>query len=231
MTAIILTRPKPQADAFGAELQACLTMPILVQPLIEIETEPADVPIHCDAIIFTSANAVASLSSGKGGFALCVGDMTAISATGAGFNAVSVDGTAEDVAQHIIGDPRLSRLSWFHPHGAHVTGAFHNTLRTAGIRLETKVVYRQNTRAWSDHEFQRATNGANLFPVFSPNGARVLLSALGVHAGGMGFVALSDAVSRALVGIERFYISVAPAPNRAAMLEAIKKRVSATRFF
>ncbi|MEO1562239.1 MAG: uroporphyrinogen-III synthase [Pseudomonadota bacterium] len=217
MSIVILTRPKLQADAFANDLRGFINCDIYILPLIEIEAmASAEVPSDC-AVIFTSANAVATAKADKGTFALCVGDATADAAIAAGFQAASVNGTASDVANHILSDPDLRSLSWLHPHGAHVAGKIAELLRHEKVSVKTKVTYRQTAMTWSKDQKTLVENSRCLFPVFSPNGANVLSKELNDLAGQRHFVAISAATAQHLPP----NTVISDAPTRAAMLKTV----------
>jgi len=222
MRSVILTRPRHQAEEFATLIRQRFDAEVHCCPLIEIEYHPSDWPSDIGGVILTSANAVRSVAPRPGMTALCVGDATADAARNAGFDALSADGTADHLARMMLGDPALMQIAWFYPHGAHVVGSLVADLTNAGVKVQSTVSYKQVERAWSEAERETALRGDNLFPVFSPNAARVLSVALkGVSLPKARFLAISAQAAERLVEDWVGQIAVAAHPSREAMLDLI----------
>ncbi len=219
---LILTRPKAQSEGFAAEVMASWDGPlqIIQSPLIEIV--PLEVqPTPTDAVIFTSANGVASaarLNLTVGLTAWCVGSKTAALAKAAGFAPIEGPGDANGLIATIIASHPSGRI--VHIRGKHARGDVSKRLNAAGIACMDLVTYDQRERPLSvqAHETISAANFV-IFPLFSPRTATILAKQEPISSDVV-IIALSEAVRDALpVGFARQVIT-AEKPDQAAMLEA-----------
>lgn len=219
---LILTRPKAQSEGFAAEVMASWNGPlqIIQSPLIEIV--PLEVqPTPTDAVIFTSANGVASaarLNLPVGLTAWCVGSKTAALAKEAGFAPIEGPGDANGLIATIIASHLSGRI--VHIRGKHARGDVSKRLNAAGIACMDLVTYDQRERPLSvqAHETISAANFV-IFPLFSPRTATILAKQEPISSDVV-IIALSEAVRDALpVGFARRVITVEK-PDQAAMLEA-----------
>ena len=230
MRSVILTRPIDQAEAFAAHLRKRFLAEVHCCPLIEIETQMTEWPEGIEGVIFTSANAVKTVEPMSGRMALCVGNSTAEVARDAGFDAVSADGSAKDVFDLLIGDEKLRAMSWFYPHGAHVSGDLVGRLVATEVQVADVITYQQVVRNWTAAERNLALNTDAVLPVFSPNGARKLISEIGANAPkGVGFVAISPQVGEIIAAEFGSCVRVAERPTRDAMLAAIGEELEVQR--
>ncbi|MEM9716216.1 MAG: uroporphyrinogen-III synthase [Pseudomonadota bacterium] len=221
-TRVILTRPKAQAMAFADMLLGATDHEVFICPLMEIVTQEYNVPDGADVLIFTSANAVRPRQSGEPTCAICVGDATADAAVTAGYEAVSVNGTAQDLSRYILSQNDLCSAALFHPHGAHVTGGLHEALRDARVNLTTQTVYHQQPRDWNDSDKQLIQDADCIFPIFSPNSGGLLAAALlDMSSSRARFVAISSAAAAPIPPHLGDLVKIAPEPTRVAMLEAV----------
>lgn len=218
---LLLTRPKAQSVAFLKALGADLgrTPTNVISPVLEITYHPVKVPNDAQAVIFTSANGVAAAGEGHGKIALCVGDTTAAAALEAGFDPISADGDAGDLARLIIDiqDPAAGPI--FHISGAIQTEGLSETLAQAGFEYTRSVGYEAQPRPLSFEATKTLQNSAVVAPVFSPRSARLLAEALkDLTVKDAQFIAISQAATDAL-GRPAF---TAAAPTRDAMLTTLR---------
>lgn len=105
---LLLTRPLAQSRRFAAEFAARYgaDWPVVISPLLEIVTVPAEVP-PAPVVVFTSESAVApfaALSPAAGRRAWCVGPRTAKVAEAAGFVPILGPGEAQGLVRAILAE-------------------------------------------------------------------------------------------------------------------------------
>ncbi|MEO0342590.1 MAG: uroporphyrinogen-III synthase [Pseudomonadota bacterium] len=223
MNEIILTRPKQQAEHFAHILRSKTNSTVHLMPLIAIKACSDSLKQVDDVVLFTSANAIPFVARGQGQLALCVGDATCEAAKLAGFDAHSANGTAQDLAKLILMRADVNLRRFYHPHGAQVSDGFHETLEEGGIQLFSEVVYRQETQIWSKAQTLLVESRPFIFPVFSPNGARVLAQNLAeIGPQSHRIVAISEDAGKPLIG---FDLLVAEKPSRYGVLEAVLEMI------
>lgn len=183
MRRVLVTRPRPGADATAARLAAKGFLPVLL-PLTRIAaTAPARLPDASvvDAVAATSVNAfrhapaalVAAVAE-KPLFA--VGDSTAAAAREAGFREVrSASGTALELAALIGGATRPGGRV-LHLAGTVRTAGFDQDLRERGLEVETLELYRAEPVDHPDEDVARMLAGGPIWaaPVFSTRGGELL---------------------------------------------------------
>jgi uroporphyrinogen-III synthase len=227
---VLLTRPRGQSAGFAVQVRARLPgARVVVAPLMEI-VATGSVPDlgPGDAVIFTSANAVAAAGAGHGRRAYCVGTRTASAAEAAGFAATVAGPTAEALVAELVRLAPEGRL--VHLHGLHTRGDVAARLAATGLTVEARSVYDQR-EVPPGPDFAEALAAPRLVaPLFSPRSARLFAKAA-CRAGvprtpqPPRLVALSPAVRDALPPDWREGVTVAAAPDASAILDEIARQV------
>ena len=217
--AVLVTRPRPAADRFAAELRAVTRAPILIAPVTAIAPlgRPVDTRFW-KTLVFTSENAIGQAIPIKHKLAYCVGDRTAKVAKSAGFNPISAEGDAEALIAKILEDePRPPIL---HLRGEESTGDIAGRLVEAGIQADEKVVYGQREMPLPPPLLMALAQIPELVvPVFSPRSAERLAKELEDHPR-LTVVAISQAAANAWSGqAER--IVIAQSPDADAVRDAV----------
>jgi uroporphyrinogen-III synthase len=227
---LILTRPREQAEAFAAAVEARLPgrFRSVIAPLLDIV--PVDAALDLDGLqglLFTSANGVAvfaARTAERGLPAWCVGEMTAAAARQAGFAAQSADGDVEALAAQVAAIHRPGGGAFLHVRGRHAAGDLVGRLAAHGIAVRPAELYDQQPRPLDPAVAPLLRRGAPVVAVFSPRSARLLAEA--APAAGWDFaaattLALSPAADAPLAGLAPARRIVAAAPTRAGMLAAL----------
>ena len=242
---LLLTRPRAQACRFADGLTGCLAdLPRVIAPLMEIVPRPLMLdPMPYATFIFTSENGVdgfVAQSPLRDRTAWCVGPRTAAAAAAAGFAVRSAE-AAGGTAEALIASLRAARPAtpMLHLRGAHAVTALAARLTAEGLACDEAVVYAQS-EVPPGAEALAVLSGLRpvLLPLFSPRSARLAARAAQL-AGAQGcgaavhVVAISDAAAerwRALRPDGRAQVTVAPRPDAAGMVEALRgacRRLSA----
>ena len=228
---ILLTRPRAQGARFGALCKAEFgtRAEVMQAPMQEIVwTRPSPALPKDAALIFTSENGVrAALRAGAGKGAnrraYCIGTRTAEVARKAGFDAVSADGTMEDLAALILQLPPGGPL--VHLHGAFVRGDLAGQLAAAGLPATGHVVYEQ--RALPLEPEARAALASPrrvIAPLFSPRSARLLADAA-PEMDNTALPCISKATQDCLPEALRHRATISDEPTGAAMLIAVARQL------
>ena len=224
---ILLTRPRAQGARFAAlcEAEFGTRAEVMQAPMQEIVwTGPPPAMAEDAALIFTSENGVRGAGhTGAGRRAYCVGQRTAEAARLAGYDAISADGTAGDLAALIQKAPPAGPL--IHLHGAFVRGDLAGQLRAGGLRAEGRVVYDQVALPLSPAA-RKALAGPRrvIAPLFSPRSARLLAEAAPDLAN-TALPCISKATRDALPAPLRALATISAAPTGAAMLIAVARQL------
>ena len=228
LPAILLTRPRTQADRFAGEIRRRFgaeigpSLNILISPLFEIIPRTFDQPLSQDQIfVFSSENGVHGLTNSctpTGQTAYCVGDRTAAAAQAAGFTAISAKGNSADLIARILADRPSAPITY--AHGATVRVDIAKALRSQGLNAMNTVVYDQHPRDLSDPAKTLLCNAANtILPVFSPLTATTLSQQLPHSTSQLHVLALSTAVADNWDGPGR--VQICERPNSNSMLDLI----------
>jgi uroporphyrinogen-III synthase len=222
---ILLTRPLAQSERFARALAAELPdVEVVIAPLMEVVALNA--PSRAAAartLIFTSENAVPQAGSGAGRVAWCVGGRTAQAAQEAGFNAISVAGTADDLVARLITEHPEGPV--WHLHGVHVRGDIAGRLEKAGVAVEEAAVYDQRAVPPGAEFHTALARDGVIVPIFSPRSGQLFAQAVGAATPRLTLIAISDAARRALPEAWQNGVELAESPNAEAMLEAITRRI------
>jgi len=212
---LIITRPAPDGARFAALVQEAVAVDVILAPLMEIV--PVDADCVADEVIFTSTNGVAQaarlgLHSGR---AWCVGDRTTAMAQAAGFDAVSAQGTVEDLLTMILAAGPTGNLA--HVRGKEARGNLAARLRTSGVQCRDVIAYEQRAVALTQ-ETKKRIEGAEptIVPLFSPRTAGLLIEQVTIGTGTV-ILAMSPAVAKAVPCGD---VHVIAAPTGEAMLAA-----------
>ncbi len=239
---ILVTRPRPDAEAFAATLEAA-GHEAVVEPLLEIQpappTEPAPDLTAVQALLFTSANgvrALASLSPARDLPAFTVGPTSADAARAAGYaNVESADGDVEDLVR-LVGDRlRPEDGPLFHAAGKVLAGDLKGALEAAGFEVRRAVLYEARPVSRFSAEALEALRAGRLDGAvfFSPRTAlafdRLLRdSGLASACHRMQAFCLSDAVADRLRDLPWANVRVAPRLDGAALLEQLDAAAQGT---
>jgi uroporphyrinogen-III synthase len=227
---LILTRPRDQAEAFAAAVEARLPgrfRPVIA-PLLDIVPVAAALDLDgLQGILFTSANGVAAFAARtpeRGLTAWCVGEMTAAAARQAGFAAQSADGDVVALSAQVVAAHRPGGGAFLHVRGRHAAGDLAGRLAAHGIAIRAAELYDQQPCPLDPAVAPLLRRRDPVVAVFSPRSARLLAEA----APGAGWdltaattLALSAAADAPLAGLAPARRIVAPAPTRAGMLAAL----------
>lgn len=215
---ILLTRPARQSARFAEQLRGELgAVEVVVSPLFRIEPiTRAEISGGFDGVVFTSENAVQFTDAPVGTRAYCVGARTAKAARDAGFEAVSADGTVEDLIRLIKTTATAARL--IHVRGEQSRGNLAQRLDNT----VDKITYRQ-VAVPPTREAKDLVNGDHpiIVPLFSPNSAVLFMMLAKAGRPNMTIVAISGAVKRVISDKYEAQIVTAEKPSGDKMLQAI----------
>jgi uroporphyrinogen-III synthase len=228
---IVITRPRPQAEALAVRLRAeghdCL-----IEPMLEIEPLPGARPSleGVQAIVLTSANAVPALFEHARRLpAYAVGEATAAAARAAGCSRIIVaEGDAKRLGGLIAARCRPGDGALLHLSGEEAREGLADALKPAGLELRRHVVYRAICARSLSQRLQaalrRRTIGAVL--LFSPRTARTfadLVRKAGLEEGleGAAALCLSAAVAEEVRALGWSEVRVAKSPCTAALVHLL----------
>lgn len=218
---LLLTRPAEAAERFASQLppDVLARVDLLVSPLIRIEPLVQSLDFGpARGLIFTSANAVrvvAGVTDDRRLPCFCVGDTTAATARAAGWDALALGATADELVAALLRDRPEGPL--LHLSGEHTRG---DIARRLGDTTET-AVYAQLLQPLNAAARQ-ALDGAMpvIAPLFSPRTARHFAEqAAGrapIHA-----IALSKSVAEPLKPKGFSRVVTALRPDAGAMVKAV----------
>ncbi|MEM7527033.1 MAG: uroporphyrinogen-III synthase [Pseudomonadota bacterium] len=230
---VLVTRPEPDASTECA-LLAERGVEALAAPLtaiVPVEPRP-DVPAEAEAVVFTSAHAVAAMTGSEAARlpAHAVGRRTGDAAAAAGFSVVEPadygSGDVAALARRLIAAPERRFL---HPTGRQVAGDLSAMLATAGKTVERVVVYEAVERPFADEPLAAlAQNRVRAIGFWSPRNAE-LFAARAAEAGwsldGTTAVAISAAAAAPLAASGFARIDRAARPDGDAMRRALCEAV------
>jgi uroporphyrinogen-III synthase len=181
------------------------------------------------ALIFTSEVGVrcfTDLSQRRDLPAWCVGDRTTDAARQAGLDAMSAQGTADDLVA-LIGAHR-PKGTLLHLHGAHTRGDVVARLQAAGHSARGAVLYDQIEAPAPPSLGDVLTGDAPVIvPLFSPRSAALFARAAGaLTRDDVVAIALSAAVKAKLPADWMQACQLAAAPDAPAMIGAIERLIS-----
>ena len=216
------------AEAFRARFGA--DWPVLIAPLTEIR--PLDGAMNlagCDAVVFTSANAVSTfcrISARRDLPAWCVGPRTAEAAAAQGFRVTEGAGDARALAGQLIAGGGVRRVAY--PRGAEVAFDLEKALDPAGIETISAILYDQvSCPVTDDLAAALACAEPHLLPLFSPASARRAVEAMASATAPLLVAAMSVRVADAAGPLHTRALRVADRPDAGAMLDALGALIAA----
>lgn len=228
---VLVTRPRPDAEAFAARLHA-LGHTTIIEPLIDIAFlggPPIDLA-GVQALVFTSANgarAVARRTRARAIPVVAVGPSTAEEARALGFASVSQsDGEGvEGLSRYVQATLDPARGALVHATGTVTAGDLKGALASAGFAVRTERLYQARAADALSGALcaELAAGAVDVATFFSPRTA-ALFAALAEAEGlvpacrGITALALSRAVANALISLPFREVRVAVQPNAEAML-------------
>ena len=232
---VLVTRPEEDARRLAGML-AGQGIGVVCAPLLDI-VYTADDALDLDgaqAVLLTSANGVRALAARTARRdlpALCVGDATAREARDAGFRDVrSAEGDVDDLARLVLRDLRPDGGALVHPAGSRVAGDLGGALARAGFAYRRAVLYAAHKAESLPAQARDALVDGGLDGVllYSPRTAQAFVrlvtdAGLTDRLGGVTAYCLSDAVARALDGLNWAAVRVADRPEQDALLALLLK--------
>jgi len=206
---LLLTRARPQAEAFATDVRRLTSLVPTIAPMQEMRDLPVEIDLSgITALAFTSKNGVEAFAR-KSAIRLpayCVGKATASRAQALGFEAVAAQGNVESLAG-ILPESRV-----LHVHGLHVTG-FIGPLHLA--------IYEQVALPLSsDAKTLLAAGEIDAVALFSPRSTRLFLEAWqAAWSKKPEIYTLSEAVAAPLQGFGQ--PRICESPSAAAMLRLL----------
>ncbi len=206
---LLLTRARPQAEAFAAEVRAQTCLEPLISPMQEMRDLMVEIDLSgITALAFTSKNGVEAFArmSDTRLPAYCVGQATADRARALGFEANAAAGDAESLRE------LLPESGVLHLHGRHVR-------QVLGARQLT--IYDQVALPLGEEASEMlAVGGIDAVALFSPRSAMLLAKVLLENPSTkLVLYTLSPAVAAALP--EGLDVRTCPEPSAAAMLRLL----------
>jgi uroporphyrinogen-III synthase len=233
---VLLTRPLDDSRLI-AEMLEDEGIDCLIWPLTRIAPTVMELklPFTTQGLLFTSANgvrALAALTQRRDLPALCVGKATAAAARKAGFlNCFTADGDARALADLA----RRSGLRTFlHPRGRDAAGDLKGWLAESGQQVTEAVLYQaEETGPPSAPVASALARGeVDVVTVWSRRNGAILarrLAATGAALAETTLLAVSPAAAEPLAEAGFGRIRIAEAPDRTAMLAAIRSVFAALR--
>jgi uroporphyrinogen-III synthase len=227
--AVLITRPEPQARRLAAELRAEGWAP-LIWPLLRIEPLARADLTGAQAVLFTSANAVAQAEPAAIP-ALCVGDATGRAARAAGFTDVrAAEGDAASLARLVVAtlDSTAGPLAFVR--GETVAADLAGALRAAGFQVREQVVYAARPETAAPPGIDAAMRGGGLRAAlfYSPRTAAAFAALATPWRAGLAraaAVAISSAAAAPLRGLGFHRVIAAERPDD----DAVRAALAATR--
>lgn len=220
-TTILITRPANQGMAYGLELADKFPdTKVILSPLLEIVPLQAELNfagVH--RLLFTSVNAVeifATLTKRRDIPALCVGDKTAKAATAIGLNAISANGSIEDLRILAAAYTKENQGDFLYLRGRHVAGPL-------GFQARETIIYEQHENSLSpDAMLVLAAPERVIIPLFSPRTAAVFMRQIaGVSILNTCAVCISKNVAKELNTSKFAKTIIAKEPNALAVTREI----------
>lgn len=225
---LLMTRPETPARSFVGAFKSVhrQAFDVIYTPLIGIDPLPCDIPIQgITLLLFTSVNGVEQFTSRTTNRkipAICVGETTKKAAIAAGMLAERAAGTAQNLLATILKtcDPETSRLLYVR--GAEVSYNLLSALQSAGFSATEAILYQQTPLPLSHGALKSLAEKPVVIPVFSANGARVLLRALEpATPHQITVLCISPKVAEHFNGSQITKVHTADNPTRADMINAL----------
>lgn len=203
---------------------------MVLSPLTEIRFSDAAIPLEgCDAVVFTSGNAVtgfARLCPRRDLPALCVGARTAEMARTAGFDTRTGPGDAAALSAWIAGEIHPRRIAY--PRGEEVAFDLEKSLESGGIETVSAIVYAQVSRP-ADAPLRHALARTEplLLPLFSPASARRAVAEMAGAQAPLLVAAMSARVAEAARPLAPEAMRIARQPDTGGMHDALAALIAA----
>lgn len=234
MVQILITRPRPQAEALARSLEP-RGYTCRIEPMLEIERLDTQPPAldGIQAIVLTSAHAVPALPErAKRLPVFAVGGVTAAAARAAGCTDVTVaEGDAVNLARCIATGCRPEQGALLHLSGVDVRESLAEALAMGGFELRRAPVYRAVAASRLSAALQAALEQRALDAVllFSPRTARTFVELvrryrLGDRLDGTAALCLSGAVADAARALRWGEVRSAHRPEREALVQLLEAR-------
>jgi len=206
---LLLTRARPQAEAFAAEVRAKTCLEPLISPMQEMRDLQVKIDLSgISALAFTSKNGVEAFArmSAARPPAYCVGEATAARARALGFAAKAAAGDAPSLRAV------LPESGVLHLHGRHVR----QVLAARHLAIYDQVALPLGAEALT----LLKADGFDAVALFSPRSARLFAEILPKnHSTKLVLYTLSAAVAAGLpAGLD---VRICPKPASAAMLRLL----------
>jgi uroporphyrinogen-III synthase len=225
---VLITRPLPQGERLGAELQALWgeRIQVTLSPLMAAVFLTPDLPPGPFAGVVLTSEAGAQAAGRMPGLPRlchCVGVRTADAARAAGFEVANVVPTAADLTERLL-SVDIGPLLYLH--GRDVSKRIDQSLADAGRRAEAVVVYDQQPAPLTA-EARRLLNAGVpvVVPFYSARSVRLLVAQVPDSAAIWPCV-ISGQVADALPDELRKRCVMAATPDGAGMLSAIGRVIS-----
>ena len=213
---VLITRPKPGAEAFAAMLPG---VPVVISPMMVIEKVAADLGM-ADTVVLTSSHEIEAASEiERTVTCYCVGTATTQKARALGLKAVCAGETAEAVADHVIAQNPHGRVVY--ARGRHVAFDMVGRLRAAGLHAVEAVVYDQRAAPLSEDATALLQSGAHVvLPLFSARSSKLFFEACPAGAC-LKIIAISDTVANTVPDPHKANMTVLPKPDAPHMAQAV----------
>lgn len=228
--ALLLTRPEGAAAEFAEAVRARFPqVPVVMAPLMRIESVPFAPGLPCAGLIFTSAEAPARFAAGDGRSGLpawCVGPRTAAAARAAGFPVRGVAPDAAALVARLLAERPAGPL--LHARGTHARGEIARHLTQGGVPAAEVVVYDQAAQPLpAAARALLAGPRPVVAALFSPRSAELLVAAARGARAPLAAAAISAAAAEPWRRAGRGPVELAPTPDAAGMLAALARLFAA----
>lgn len=223
---ILITRPEDAALAFADQVRARLGcgVRVVISPLMEMvylsDIPPLD---NIRTLIFTSVHAVrafARATERRDFECYTVGDTTAHAAREAGFDPVPGGGSADALAQRVIGDRPDGECLYLR--GDHIAFGMKKALTSAGIETKEAVLYRQEDRNLSrEAQDLLMQDSPVVLPLFSPRSASLFFGQARLTAP-LYVAVISPNVANEVPADQVHQLEIASGPSAGAMITVIE---------
>lgn len=239
---VLIIRPEREATALATALAERGHTPVIA-PLFRLEFlhPPAEFSAAlaaCQAVLLTSANgarALADASEQRGRPILAVGDTTASTAEGLGFNAVaSASGDAAALAELVRQRLKPADGPLLHVSGREIAADLDALLQPAGFEVKRFVLYdaREETTLPDSARAALEARALDVVTFFSPRAASVFTSmvedaGLAASLRDVTAIAISPAALSPAAGLPFKAVVAAKRPSRQAVLDEIDRLAEA----
>lgn len=225
---VLITRPKPQAEAFATALAVAHggPVPCVISPLTAIV--PLTIGgafVDVKHVLFTSVNGVAQalrIGIPTTAIAWCVGAKTAQAASQIGFGVRVADGDSRSLVARIVADKPVGQI--IHVRGRHVAGDVIGGLSAAGIACDAVVAYDQIAVAPTQAAIDVLRGETPVIvPLFSPRSAK-MFGKIDEMQAPLHIVSLSAAIDHVLLDSTVVTRTVARSGDAKGMVDATLAR-------